>query len=185
MRRLKKLGVCISMAVVGTTMMVSTVSAKSNDSEYYKDVRDSYTGPAYDIFWDYSDDQHDGLMEQCRIQNPENWYMDTGIIEAAREYMDKSKYSYVGNLRYMTEFQLAYIKCDANSAFNYGLFAIDASNPDHKIYVCKCSISDYERLKNNLGIDIDEFVYNDIDSYNQYNFDPDKEILKVDVYEIE
>lgn len=182
MRRLKKICVCLSMALVGALMAVSTVSAKSGDSGYFNDVRDSYTEPIYGLDANYTNDQYEALWEQCRVINPESLYMDTGIINAARKYIGNSKYSFVADLRYINTFKLGYELCDEKTAFNYGFVAYHANSESDNTSVCKCSSSDFNRLKKYYGKDGKKFTVHNSDCDVKYSYDPDKDILTVETY---
>ena len=139
MRRLKKLGVCLSLAIAGAMIMAVPACAK----EKYNDVRDSYIS-ADNKPVKYSDSQKKALYENCRVKNPNDWYLDDYIKDYANEYKDDN---YVGDLRVLNQYGLRGVTADYdNTVFDYGIWVTDnPMNPSWHTFVFKCSDKDYKK----------------------------------------
>lgn len=100
MRKLKKLGICLSMGIVGAMTIVPIAEAKGNTismavTDYYNDVRDSYTEPEYEC-GGYTIEQVNAIYEQCRVTDPSSLYMDSTIRKYAEAFIKDG--FYVGDL---------------------------------------------------------------------------------------
>ena len=168
MRKLKKLGVCLSMAIVGAIIMAVPASAK----EMYNDVRDSYRQPCSgEVDYNYGDKVD--LYEFCRIYDPEDWYDDDYIKEYATAYNN----IYVGDLGTLSEVGLTYVTANTISeVFNYGIYVTDNYlNPSFYIYIFKCTDGEYNDLFEywRAGIPSNHFA--------DYSFESDCSLGKLNV----
>ena len=173
-KRLKKLVVCLFASILCVATVVAPVSAKT-----FEDVRDTYTQTYYGAK-SYSSEQRNALKKQCKVEYPENLYMDTYLSEQAKLLIEQGFKLY--DLRSMSEYGLDALLCDNGLVFNYG-FRIESNleiQKDITIYKCKCSPNDFKRLKkykkNYIIHDADiYFVTKESDgrerefSYNRYN----------------
>lgn len=188
MRILKKLGMSLCIAAIGVMTFSLCVNAKSNDSGYFNDVRDSYTEPFYGFRSNYTDDQIIDLLDVCYVQEPQNYYMDSTIKKAAKKYLDKGSF-YVGDLRYMTEFGLYVLNSDKNNnAFNYGIVVEDLDDMKHTLYICKCSPKDYKSFvelandKNKIKSDCFIQSHNKNLDKLTYSYDSKNNVLTAKLY---
>ena len=183
MKKLKKLKVFICAAIIiSVSMSPEPIEAQQ---VYVNDVRSSYTQP----YSGYVDEAYrisnpdNRIKEQCRVKNPYNMFLDTGIAEKAQEYINKGYY--VGNMRYLLEYGYYKIVADDyGNAFNYGFIA-EKPGEDY-VVVCKCTPSEYRKFLNYYDykaeiISDQLFILNgsEIVSWGSYN--SSKQILDMEV----
>ena len=181
-KKLKKLVVCLFASILGAVTVVAPVTAKT-----FEDVRDTYTQTYYGAK-SYSSEQRNALKKQCKVDHPENLYMDSYLLEIAQVCVDEGYKIY--DLRSMAEYGLDALLCDNGLVFNYG-FRIESNlsiQKDITIYKCKCSPNDFKRLKKYkkkyITHDVDVF-FSTIESDGRersFSYDTYKKILEVTVH---
>ena len=185
MKKLKRFLVGVCTAALCLSAIATPVAAKDssiyNKSGSYEYVLPSYTQPAKRVKnWTEFNGQVSALIDQCRVQNPASWYVDTGIKEAAAKYLKDKKY-YVGDLRYLTDFGIYALQASNSKAFNYGIYVTDDINTSHYTVICKCSQSDFIELATTYYYSSTDtyFVTADSAGITEFSYDKVNHILTV------
>ncbi|MBO4592018.1 MAG: hypothetical protein J5684_05625 [Eubacterium sp.] len=187
MRKLKRFLIGVCTAALCLSAIVTPVAAKSSSiydkSGAYEYVLPSYTQTAKRVKnWTEFNGQMSALIEQCKVQNPASWYVDTGIKEAAAKYLKEGKY--VGDLRYLTDNGIFSLNASNSKAFNYGIFITDDINTGRYTIICKCSQSDFNEMASTYygSSNKTEFTFYDVEGHTDYSYDKVNHILTVKNY---
>ncbi|MBR6404074.1 MAG: hypothetical protein IKS48_11875 [Eubacterium sp.] len=164
MRRFKKLGLCVSLVTVATLTLALPVSASSND------VDNSYTQTINYRRVEYTDVQKLELYAMSRVLKPSSKYQDAGIIAAAEDKISKG--CYVFDLKEVTDYGIYEFKSSEDKVFSYGIVVENPADESHTTCICKCSKTDYDELTAYI---------NNVNSNSEYSYDPESEILTIDV----
>ena len=188
MRLFKKLGVLLSMAAVATMFVALPVSAEDYRDWYFVDKRESYIQTYSKQEYSYTSQQKKDLWEQCRVKDPDSWYLDSNIYKSAFNHIHSDVAdNYVGDLRYLLEFGLFKLPVSDSKAFNYGIVVINKDNGNIRC-CCKCSSSDYDMLlkyKKSIikSYTDDGFICSDGKKNEHYFYDDVIDFLYVDITE--
>ena len=160
MRLLKKLRMCLCMALVGTMLMATTANA-AEPLTWFLDERDTYTQTISDVKYNYTKEQKKACINQCEVINPE-MYLDDTIKKYATQGLGAHFKMY--DLRYLADFGLYSLKCGENKAFNYGFIKTDDFlNPSYIYVFCKCSNKDFKDFMNYHGYDVTQENYSEFE----------------------
>ena len=195
MRKFKKLIVGVCTVACCLSAIVMPVSAESNGyysaPGSYEYVLSSYTQP-FNFSTSYSGDyidenEHDrqlnALYDQCRVKDPNAWYIDTAIINEAKKAINAGKYVY--DIRNLGNFGLFCLSKDGINIFNYGICITDTPilHAKSKEFICKCSKQDYDELfyhvrgRNRNGNEYDFIAITNYDT-SEYSYNPQYNILR-------
>ena len=186
MRKLKKLGVCLCMAVIGATIMAVPAYAKGNNSRYHKESRNTYTEPEVVLKYQYTSSHGNAYYQESRVTNPEKMYKDETIRKYAEESIEKGYY--VGDLKTLNRYGLECgLSVNNDRVFNTGIAIYDEGDyyddTSFATYVCKCSDRDYEELYDYYNDKIIEqngryeFVTKDSKTECTFTYNPETNIL--------
>ncbi|MBR6404073.1 MAG: hypothetical protein IKS48_11870 [Eubacterium sp.] len=157
MQKLKKLGVCISLAIASVMTIAPIVHAQPNDS-WNLVIKDSYVQKIRTEKKQYSDKKVKELLKKCQVFDANSKYEDDDIRKFGRQFIGNGRNVY--DLKSLSDYGLFNVKVSSNTAFNYGILSTDDfQNPSFMTIMCKCSEKDYKNLMKYVGEDYYDDIY--------------------------
>lgn len=167
MLKLKKLGVCVCLAMTSVMTIAPIVHAQPKDSWYLVE-KDSYVQKISNEKTNYSDKKIKELLKKSQVKDANSKYEDDDIKKFARQFIGNGRNVY--DLKSLSDNGLFNLKVSSNKAFNYGILSTDDfKNPSFITIMCKCSEKDYKNLINYVGEDYYDDIY----------FMPDYNLLQI------